>query len=363
MISVANFLPSGFKSVGNRAIGDIVQKQLKHWLMVVVGALLLAGCGPEQINLEGKTMGTSYSIKYVSDSSTLSPEKLQQEIDLELEAVNDQMSTYRPGSELSRFNTSREVDTPFPVSAATAKVVREAIRINRLTDGALDVTVGPLVNLWGFGPEGRPDTVPTEAEITKRRAWVGIDKLAVENGALVKRIPELYVDLSSIAKGYGVDVVAEYLEANNITNYMVDIGGEVRTRGNNGESKPWRIAIEKPVSGEAQSAQEIIEPGRMAIATSGDYRNYFEQNGVRYSHTIDPDTGRPINHRLVSITVLDPSCMTADGLSTGLDVLGPERGMALANLLDIPVLMIVKTDKGFEERYSDAFQPYRQKRP
>ncbi|CAL13246.1 FAD:protein FMN transferase [Yersinia enterocolitica] len=339
-----------------------MRKHIMHWLMAAVGVLLLTGCGPEQINLEGKTMGTSYSIKYVSDSSTFSPKKLQQEIDRQLEQVNDQMSTYRPNSELSRFNKSQKVDTPFPVSIATAKVVREAIRINRLTDGALDVTVGPLVNLWGFGPEGRPNVVPTDAELTKRREWVGIDKLAVENGALIKRIPELYVDLSAIAKGYGVDVVAEYLEAQNIDNYMVDIGGEVRTRGNNGENKPWRIAIEKPVAGSEQSAQEIIEPGRMAIATSGDYRNYFEQNGVRYSHTIDPATGRPINHRLVSITVLDPSCMTADGLSTGLGVLGPERGMALANLLGIPVFMIVKTDDGFEERSSESFKSYLQKR-
>lgn len=333
-----------------------------HWLMAAVGVLLLTGCGPEQINLEGKTMGTSYSIKYMSDSKTLSPEQLQQEIDRKLEQVNDQMSTYRPNSELSRFNKIQKVNTAFPVSAATAKVVREAIRINRLTDGALDVTVGPLVNLWGFGPEGRPNVVPTDAEIAKRQEWVGIDNLAVENGALVKRIPELYVDLSAIAKGYGVDVVAEYLEAKNIDNYMVDIGGEVRTRGNNGENKPWRIAIEKPVAGSSQSTQEVIEPGRMAVATSGDYRNYFEQNGVRYSHTIDPKTGRPINHRLVSITVLDPSCMTADGLSTGLGVLGPERGMALANLLGIPVFMIVKTDEGFEEHSSESFKPYLQKR-
>ncbi|CNI27939.1 FAD:protein FMN transferase [Yersinia frederiksenii] len=340
-----------------------MHRYIMHWFMAVAGVLLLTGCGPEQINLEGKTMGTTYSIKYVSDSSAPSPEKLQQEIDRELEQVNDQMSTYRPHSELSLFNKSQAVDTPFPVSAATAKVVREAIRINRLTDGALDVTVGPLVNLWGFGPQGRPNVVPTDAEIAKRQEWVGIDKLAVKRGALVKRIPELYVDLSAIAKGYGVDVVAEYLETQNINNYMVDIGGEVRTRGNNGENKPWRIAIEKPVAGSAQSAQEIIEPGRMAIATSGDYRNYFEQEGVRYSHTIDPETGRPINHRLVSITVLDPSCMTADGLSTGLGVLGPERGMALANLLGIPVLMIVKTDEGFEEHHSESFKPYLQKRP
>lgn len=320
--------------------------------------LLLTGCGPEQVNLDGKTMGTSYSVRYVTGDDTPSAAKMQAEIDKRLELVNDQMSTYRPGSELSRFNASRVVDKPFPVSAATSEVVLEALRINRVTDGALDVTVGPLVNLWGFGPEGRPDKVPSAAELERRRAWTGIDKLSVQGNALVKSIPELYVDLSSIAKGYGVDVIAQYLQSQQVKNYMVDIGGEVRTRGHNGEKKPWRIAIERPTAGMEQKAQLVIQPGEMSIATSGDYRNYFEQGGVRYSHTIDPVTGKPIHHHLVSVTVLSPTCMAADGLSTGLNVLGPERGMALANLMGIPVFMIVKTAKGFEERYSEAFKPY-----
>ena len=320
--------------------------------------LLLTGCGPEQVNLDGKTMGTSYSVRYVTGDDTPSAAKMQAEIDKRLELVNDQMSTYRPGSELSRFNASRVVDKPFPVSAATTEVVLEALRINRVTDGALDVTVGPLVNLWGFGPEGRPDKVPSAAELERRRAWTGIDKLSVQGNALVKSIPELYVDLSSIAKGYGVDVIAQYLQSQQVKNYMVDIGGEVRTRGHNGEKKPWRIAIERPTAGMEQKAQLVIQPGEMSIATSGDYRNYFEQGGVRYSHTIDPVTGKPIHHHLVSVTVLSPTCMAADGLSTGLNVLGPERGMALANLMGIPVFMIVKTAKGFEERYSEAFKPY-----
>ncbi|WP_329911284.1 FAD:protein FMN transferase [Serratia quinivorans] len=320
--------------------------------------LLLTGCGPEQVNLDGKTMGTSYSVRYVTGDDTPSAGKMQAEIDKRLELVNDQMSTYRPGSELSRFNASRAVDKPFPVSAATTEVVLEALRINRVTDGALDVTVGPLVNLWGFGPEGRPDKVPSAAELERRRAWTGIDKLSVQGNALVKSIPELYVDLSSIAKGYGVDVIAQYLQSQQVKNYMVDIGGEVRTRGHNGEKKPWRIAIERPTAGMEQKAQLVIQPGEMSIATSGDYRNYFEQDGVRYSHTIDPVTGKPIHHHLVSVTVLSPTCMAADGLSTGLNVLGPERGMALANLMGIPVFMIVKTTKGFEERYSEAFKPY-----
>ena len=320
--------------------------------------LLLTGCGPEQVNLDGKTMGTSYSVRYVTGDDTPSAGKMQAEIDKRLELVNEQMSTYRPGSELSRFNASRAVDKPFPVSAATTEVVLEALRINRVTDGALDVTVGPLVNLWGFGPEGRPDKVPSAAELERRRAWTGIDKLSVQGNALVKSIPELYVDLSSIAKGYGVDVIAQYLQSQQVKNYMVDIGGEVRTRGHNGEKKPWRIAIERPTAGMEQKAQLVIQPGEMSIATSGDYRNYFEQDGVRYSHTIDPVTGKPIHHHLVSVTVLSPTCMAADGLSTGLNVLGPERGMALANLMGIPVFMIVKTAKGFEERYSEAFKPY-----
>ncbi|MDX7990007.1 FAD:protein FMN transferase [Xenorhabdus sp. Reich] len=342
----------------------MLSKKIINWGALLFAVMLLAACGgPEQKNLNGQTMGTYYSVKYVADSSVPAPENLQKEIDRLLEEVNDQMSTYRPNSELSRFNQSREVNKPFPVSAATAKVVKEAIRINKLTEGALDVTVGPLVNLWGFGPEGRITKAPTDEELATRRAWTGIDHLSVEGNNLIKSIPELYVDLSSIAKGYGVDAVAEYLESQNIKNYMVDIGGEVRTSGNNGKGNPWRIAIEKPSdTGMEQSAQEIIEPGNMSVATSGDYRNYFEQNGVRYSHTINPKTGKPISHNLVSITVIAPTCMSADGFSTGLDVLGPEKGMEVAEKLNIPVFMIVKTKDGFEERYSAAFKPFLQKK-
>ncbi|MEQ1975290.1 FAD:protein FMN transferase [Xenorhabdus sp. SGI240] len=342
----------------------MLSKKLINWVALLFAMMMLAACdGTKQQNLNGQTMGTYYSIKYVADSSAPAPENLQKEIDRLLEEVNDQMSTYRPNSELSRFNQSREVNQRFPVSAATAKVVKEAIRINKLTEGALDVTVGPLVNLWGFGPEGRITKAPTDEELEMRRIWTGIDNLSVKGNNLIKSIPELYVDLSSIAKGYGVDVVAEYLESQNIKNYMVDIGGEVRTSGNNGKGNPWRIAIEKPSdSGMEQSAQEIIEPGNMSVATSGDYRNYFEQNGVRYSHTINPKTGRPITHNLVSLTVIAPTCMNADGFSTALDVLGPEKGMEVAEKLNIPVFMIVKTKTGFEERYNTAFKAYLQKK-
>ncbi|EOX3345323.1 FAD:protein FMN transferase [Vibrio cholerae] len=331
---------------------------MRNWLVALASLLLLAGCEKpaEQVHLSGPTMGTTYNVKYIQQPGIVDSKTLQTEIDRLLEEVNDQMSTYRKDSELSRFNqhTSSE---PFAVSTQTLTVVKEAIRLNGLTEGALDVTVGPLVNLWGFGPEARPDVVPTDEELNARRAITGIEHLTIEGNTLSKDIPELYVDLSTIAKGWGVDVVADYLQSQGIENYMVEIGGEIRLKGLNRDGVPWRIAIEKP-SVDQRSVQEIIEPGDYAIATSGDYRNYFEQDGVPYSHIIDPTTGRPINNRVVSVTVLDKSCMTADGLATGLMVMGEERGMAVAEANQIPVLMIVKTDDGFKEYASSSFKPF-----
>ncbi|EKO3450009.1 FAD:protein FMN transferase [Vibrio fluvialis] len=331
---------------------------MKTWLVALASLLLLAGCEqpPQQVHLSGPTMGTSYNIKYLQQDGLPSSDELHKEIDRLLEEVNDQMSTYRKDSELSRFNQYQGID-PFEVSNQTATVVREAIRLNGLTEGALDVTVGPLVNLWGFGPEARPEVVPTDAELAERKANTGIHHLSVEGNKLSKDLPHLYVDLSTIAKGWGVDVVANYIESQGIHNYMVEVGGEIRLKGLNRDGVPWRIAVEKPTVDE-RSIQEIIEPGDMAIATSGDYRNYFERDGVRYSHIINPQTGRPIHNRVVSVTVLDKSCMTADGLATGLMVLGDEKGIEIAEQNHIPVFMIVKTDDGFKEIASSAFKPY-----
>jgi thiamine biosynthesis lipoprotein len=334
---------------------------VKKWLVAFASLLVLAGCEKpaEQVHLTGPTMGTTYNIKYISADGVPSPEVLQKEVDRLLEEVNDQMSTYRKDSELSRFNQSQSADA-FEVSPQTATVVKEAIRLNGLTQGALDVTVGPLVNLWGFGPEARPEVVPTDEELAQRKAMTGIEHLSVVGNTLQKSIPNLYVDLSTIAKGWGVDVVADYIQSQGILNYMVEVGGEMRLKGLNREGVAWRIAIEKP-SVEERAIQEIIEPGDMAIATSGDYRNYFERDGVRYSHIINPATGKPINHKVVSVTVLDKSSMTADGLATGLMVLGEEQGMKVAEENNIAVFMIVKTDDGFKELASSAYKPYMNK--
>ena len=335
---------------------------LNKALMMLVLAFTLSACSDqrEMIHLNGSTMGTYYSIKLIKQEGLPAATELQAEIDRRLEQVNDQMSTYRKHSELSRFNQLQEADTPFEVSADTAKVVSEAIRLAKLTDGALDVTVGPVVNLWSFGPEARPEKTPTAEEIAERKKIVGIHHLSVEGNTLKKDIPDLYVDLSSIAKGFGVDVVADYFEELNVVDYLVEIGGELRLKGQNLEGVPWRIAIEKPTDDGGRAVQEIIEPGNMAVATSGDYRNYFEQDGVRYSHLIDPKTCKPISNHVVSVTVLHPSSMTADALATAFSVMGEEKSLELAQQEKLPVLLIVKTEQGFKEYTSDAFVPYLQ---
>lgn len=331
-------------------------------MMMSICLVLLTACSDkvQQVHLSGPTMGTGYNVKYIVDEKTPSKESIQKEIDQRLELVNDQMSTYRKDSELSRFN-QHKANVSFEVSEDTATVVREAMRLNQLTEGALDVTVGPLVNLWGFGPEARPDKVPTKALLEERFKITGIHHLKEQKNYLTKDIDDLYVDLSTIAKGWGVDVIANYLDSIGVHHYMVEVGGEIRLQGKNADDVPWRIAIEKPVTDE-RAIQDVIEPGDMAIATSGDYRNYFEQDGIRYSHIINPKTGYPIDNKVVSVTVLDKSCMTADGLATGLMVLGEEEGLRIANEHNIPAMMIVKTEDGFKEYQSKAFKPFAKQR-
>ncbi|MBY6198892.1 FAD:protein FMN transferase [Vibrio hangzhouensis] len=333
-------------------------QKAKFIILGFAAALVLTACGNnrEQVHLSGPTMGTIYNVKYIVTDNTPKPETIQAEINRLLEEVNDQMSTYRQDSELSRFNRFYGTE-PFPVSKETAIVVNEAIRLNEVTLGALDVTVGPLVNLWGFGPEARPEVVPTEEQLAERKAQTGIEHLSATEVTLKKDLRSLYVDLSTIAKGWGVDVLANYLENIGIQDYMVEVGGEMRLKGLNREGVKWRIAIEKP-SADERNVQEIIEPGDMAIATSGDYRNYFEKDGIRYSHIIDPSTGKPIDNKVVSVTVLDKSSMTADGLATGLMVLGEEKALEVAEQYNIPAFIIVKTEDGFEELASEAFKPY-----
>ncbi len=332
---------------------------LKIWLATIALAVLVS-CTPakpvnQQYQLDGNTMGTYYVVKFYSNT-TPDLTALKQQIDTELELVNDLMSTYRPESELMRFNRHTD-SSAFAISAQTRTVIAEALRIAEQTGGVLDVTVGPLVELWGFGAQGRIERAPDEALIAQTRGWVGYDKLHLTETGLSKEITELAVDLSPIAKGYGVDQVAAVLEQQGITDYLVEIGGEMRLKGVKADNQPWKIAIEKPVSAE-RAVQRILLPGDMGVATSGDYRNYFEQEGVRYSHLLDPRTGKPITNRTVSVTVLHPSCMTADGYATALNVMAAQEALAFAEQHQLAVLIVTKTADGFNELTSSAMLPY-----
>lgn len=335
-------------------------------ILVVLLAISLTACFPsndsakKEILLQGRTMGTTYNIKVVATAEQVKTLQLQQKIDALLKQVNQEMSTYIPDSEISRFNQSTSLE-PVELSVGFARVLAESIRLGELSGGKLDITVGPLVNLWGFGPEQRPEIVPSDEILTSTRARVGLKNIHLDGNQLSKDIPNLYIDLSTTAKGYGVDVVAELIEANGITNYLVEIGGEMRLRGFKHTGELWAIAIEKPIfdpSGEHRAVQQVIIPKDNAVATSGDYRNYFEADGQRFSHIIDPDTGKPINHNLVSVTVIAPSSMTADGLSTTLMVMGVEQGMAFATKNDLAALFVSKTENGFSEQFTVKFKQY-----
>lgn len=319
-----------------------------------------AGCGltdtPDKTIIRGTTMGTYYAVTYIAGVETPSENEVRRRIEERFTQINKRMSTYDESSELSRFNNSRTINKPFPVSHDVIEVVQEAKRLHNLTNGALDVTVGPLVNLWGFGPDGRPSRIPSREAVEKAKESCGIDNLLVKDDALIKKIPDLYVDLSSIAKGFGVDAIAELLESLDVERYLVDVGGEVRGHGAGTRGGPWRVAVERPVPHGDAAMDRVIHLVDTSVATSGDYRNYYEENGRRYSHTIDPHTGRPIRHNLASVTVMNESCMTADGLATGLDVMGPRKALELADEENLPVVVIVKEGNSFREIPSRAWK-------
>lgn len=332
--------------------------------IVVLVLAVLSGCDQPaaerpMLEIHGRTMGTFYGVKVVGDFPG-GQQALQSQVDALLKHYNDEISTYDPNSALSKFNQLQSVQ-PFPVSQDMADLIISALRVGQRTQGVLDVTVGPLVNLWGFGPDKRPVKTPTDEQIAAARARVGIDRLHVEVSAdhatLRKDVPSLYVDLSTIGEGFGADKVAEFLEARGVHHYLVEIAGASRSRGVNAKGEPWKLAIQKPTD-ELEDIQAIIIPDGRAVSTSGSYRNYYELDGKRYSHIIDPASGKPITHKLVSVTVITPTAMEADGLDTALMVMGPEKAMAFAKQQNLAVYLVSKTAQGFKAEYSPAFAPY-----
>ncbi|MDA1016175.1 MAG: FAD:protein FMN transferase [Planctomycetota bacterium] len=303
--------------------------------------------------LNGETMGTTYTVRFHGPIDV--DAKLKRMIDARLELVNEQMSTYRPDSEISRFNRSESTDW-FECSTNLVRVVKAAQRIRETTDGAFDATVGPLVNLWSFGPDKRERRVPSDDEVTQVKSFVGGQLLDVrlEPPGIRKQHPKLQLDLSAIAKGFGVDQVAEFLEASGIENYLVEIGGEVRTRGLKADDSEWRIGIERPSESE-RITQLAASIGDRSMATSGNYRNFFREDGTRYGHTIDPRTGRAVQHNLASVSVVADDCMTADGWATALMVLGEQAAYDLAVRKQLAALFIVATDGDFTVQQTPEF--------
>lgn len=331
------------------------------WFVLLL-VFLLGGCAekvaddwPYGFEYRGSTMGTTFSVKVTLLPAIQSPDALKAEIDALLNDINQQMSTYLPDSELSRFNAQRTTDW-VEVSPELYTVVATAQQISQLTEGAFDISVGPLVNLWGFGPDPSRDSAPPLESIEALRDRVGYQLLALRETppALKKQHPDMYLDLSALAKGYGVDRVAALLESKGMHDYLVEIGGELKLSGLNARRERWHIAIEKPISG-WRMVQKIIPITDIGVATSGDYRNYFEQDGKRYSHTIDPATGYPIAHTLASVTLLAPSSMLADAWATAMMVLGAERGMALAVQQNLAAYFLIKHDEGFVEQATPEF--------
>ena len=331
-------------------------------VLVLMAGVLLSGCSPQQaapepVVFDGLTMGTTYTVK-ITPPLPRDRTQLAAGIAAVLDAVDGRMSTYKPDSELSRLNANPAQDW-LPISQPMADILGVALDISRLTEGAFDITVGPLVNLWGFGPGDRPRQVPDDAALAEARQRVGYKyiQLDAHTPAVRKQAAGLYLDLSSIAQGFGSDAVGVYLSAQGVKNFMVDVSGEILARGVNGAGQPWRIGVERPVAQE-QGIERVVALRDVAMATSGDYRNYFQQDGVRYSHLIDPATGRPINHRLASVSVLASTATQADALATALMILGPERGYELAMSGKMPALFIMRTDSGFEERWTRFLEPY-----
>lgn len=296
---------------------------------------------------DGLTMGTSYSVQYVANMSAEQHQALEDETGKLLFSLDKQIfSTYAPDSELSRLNRSGDLG-PIAVSAELFSVLEESLRVAELSGGAFDITIAPVVDLWGFGPGKmalRPQR-PSQAQLDRALSRVGFRaiKLDSAHGTVARERP-VSLDLSAVAKGYGVDRLAELLEEKGISDYFVEIGGELRISGHkDARRQGWVPAIEAPVDGPSQVYEAFQSRGKsIAIAGSGDYRNYFESEGVRYSHEIDPRSGQPISHALAAVYVIDESAMTADALATSYMILGPTAAFELAESTGQAAYFIVR---------------------
>ena len=346
-----------------------MKELLRHHRMFIIALVLLLGYGflftgkPGEIQrLDGFTMGTSYQVQIVDMPAGINREAIAADVSSLLQQLDSGIfSTYAADSELSRFNR-HPVNTPFKASKSMIEVLLLAAEISQLSGGAFDITIGPLVNLWGFGPAiQQEDATPEQAKIDAALASIGYQNLLIDElNSELKKTKEIYVDLSGIAKGYAVDRLAEYFDDAGVQNYFLEIGGELKLKGFKPGNVSWVPAIEAPLDSASQVYEIFFSRGeKIAVAGSGDYRNYFEEDGIRYSHEIDPRSGRPVSHNLAAAYVIDESAARADALATAYMIMGLDGARELAESQGQAAYFIYKTDQaGFEDYVTDEFATY-----
>ncbi len=319
----------------------------------------LVGCNEAQerqpVRLQGEIFGSFWLATLPDDWTAAQIKQLKLGIEGELNKVDEVMSTYKPNSELNRFNAA-PLGEWVSLSAPLFEVFKLSQSISKSSEGAFDITLGGLVNLWSFGPEARPETIPEAALLKKRLTAAGFQYLELDaERQAARRFRASFVDLSGIAKGYAVDKVAQWLQQQGVENFLVNIGGEIIVAGYRAEEQPWRIGIEIP-DDRLQTAHHIIPLTNESVATSGDYRNFYELDGKRMSHTINPKIGWPIDHNLTSVTVIHPSNAAADAWATAFMVLGTEASLSLANRENIKALFISKENNAWKTQVSTPLQ-------
>ncbi len=320
-----------------------LKKQLIFLLLLIVGTvLILKNQAPFQTD-QGLVFGTMYKITYQSDAN------LKNEIEAALKEVDFSLSPFNKKSVITQINNNVNM----AADSLFIDVFTLAESISKETNGAFDITVAPLVNAWGFGFDS--STKVDSSTIDSLRQFIGFDKVSLHNGKIIKKDPRVMLDCSSIAKGYGVDQVARLFNKKGIENYMIDIGGELVMKGKNAKMNTWRIGINKPVEDSLsrnQELQTILEISNVGLATSGNYRNFYYKDGKKYAHTIDPRIGYPIQHNILSATVIAKDCATADAYATSFMVLGLDSAKAICNKHpELDAYFIYTTDKGTTETF------------
>ncbi|MCE5982668.1 FAD:protein FMN transferase [Pseudomonas sp. LF19] len=322
---------------------------------VLTGVLLsLAGCGQGDSleRISGPTMGSSYTVQYVRTPRGPAPEQVRREVERILEGIDKRFSTYRSDSLTEAFNRL-PANSCQPMPADVLELVRVGEQLAQQSDGAFDLTVEPLLDLWGFGPQSRSEKVPDAQALAATRQRVGHGHLRIVGEQLCKDAP-VEVDFNSIAAGHAVDLLVERLKALGVADLLVEATGELKAIGRKPDGSHWNVALELPRD-DRQIAQQVLAVDGFGVSTSGDYRNYFEENGQRYSHTFDARLGKPVKHDLAAVTVFDRSTLMADGYSTLLFILGPERGWEFALQHEIAAVFVTRVADGFVSRSTPAF--------